>query len=475
VIELAPVEHSDVRSVYGPLLVVGGAIAAGWDEEVEIRLPSGEVRHGVVLDVDRDLAVVQVFEGTQGVGRTGARVVLRGSPQRIPVGEGWLGRVCNGRGDPIDGGPPVFGSELREIGGSPISPASRVPPADPIVTGVSAVDGLATLVRGQKLPVLSLGGLPHLELAIQIAAQASAGNETFRVVFAAMGITNADASAVQDGLEERAGAGELVLLINTAADPIVERIMTPRVALTLAEHLAFDRGYHVLVVMVDMTNYCEAVREVASARGDVPTRRGYPGYLYSDLASLYERCGRIRGREGSVTQIPVLTMPAGDITHPVPDITGYITEGQLVLSQELHAKGINPPFDTLASLSRLMRRGVGEGRTRSDHPELAAQAHAALAQSRAVRELSELLGADALSETDRRYLRFADVFEQTFLAQPSDEAHSLEETLDRAWRALSVLPRRGLTMTSPSTLDERYVELGTSARGAAPPGSAGDG
>ncbi len=470
-IELAPVEHSDVRSVQGPLLIVGGAAGVGWDEEVEIRLASGEVRHGVVLDADRDLAVVQVFEGTQGIGRTGPRIVFTGSPQRIPVGEGWLGRVCNGRGDPIDGGPPVMGSEAREIAGSPISPASRIPPADPIVTGVSAVDCLATLVRGQKLPVLSVGGLPHLDLAIQIAAQASAGNERFRVVFAAMGITNADASAVQDGLEERAAAGELVLLVNTAADPIVERIMTPRVALTLAEHLAFDLGYHVLVVMVDMTNYCEAVREVASARGDVPTRRGYPGYLYSDLASLYERCGRIRSRAGSVTQIPVLTMPAGDITHPVPDVTGYITEGQLVLAQELHAKGINPPFDTLASLSRLMRRGVGEGRTRSDHPELAAQIHAALAQSRSVRELSELLGADALSETDRRYLRFAEVFEREFLAQRSDEARTLEETLDRAWRAVSVLPRRQLTTISSGTLDERYVELDPTAAGSDSPGS----
>jgi V/A-type H+-transporting ATPase subunit B len=458
VIERAPVEYSDVRSVDGPLLVVSGVSGVGWDEEVEVRLAAGEVRHGVVLDADRDLAVVQVFEGTRGLGRTGTRAVFSGSPQRVPVGEGWLGRVCNGRGDPIDGGPPVFGTELREIAGSPISPASRIPPSDPIVTGVSAVDCLATLVRGQKLPVLSVGGLPHLDLAIQIAAQARAGDERFVVVFAAMGITHADASAVQDGLEERAAAGELILLINTAADPIVERIMTPRVALTVAEDLAFDRGYHVLVVLVDMTNYCEAVREVASARGDVPTRRGYPGYLYSDLASLYERCGRIRGREGSLTQVPVLTMPAGDITHPVPDVTGYITEGQIVLSQDLHAKGIAPPFDTLASLSRLMRRGIGEGRTRADHPEVAAQVHASLAQSRSVRELSELLGEDALSGTDRLYLRFADVFERGFLAQRSDRARALEDTLDRAWRALSVLPRRELTMTSPATLDARYVE-----------------
>jgi V/A-type H+-transporting ATPase subunit B len=459
----APVEYSDVRAARGPLLMVGGATGVGWNEGVEIRLGSGEIRHGVVLDSHEDLAVVQVFEGTQGLGRTGARVVFTGSPQRIPVGEGWLGRICNGRGDPIDGGPSVSGDELREIEASPISPASRIPPADPIVTGVSAVDALATLVRGQKLPVFSLGGLPHLDLAIQVAAQARAGAETFRVVFAAMGITNADAGAVQDGLEERAGEGELVLFINTAADPIVERIMTPRVALTVAEHLAFDRGYHVLVVMVDMTNYCEAVREVASARGDVPTRRGYPGYLYSDLSSLYERCGRIRGREGSVTQIPVLTMPAGDITHPVPDVTGYITEGQLVLSAELHAKGIVPPFDTLASLSRLMRRGVGDGRTRADHPEVAAQVHASLAQARGVRELSELLGEDTLSETDRRYLRFADVFEREFLAQRSDESRTLDETLDRAWRALSVLPRRELTMVGPSTLQKHFRDRGASA------------
>ena len=453
-----PVEYSDIRSVRGPLLIVGGATGVGWDEGVEVHLESGEVRHGVVLDAHEDLAVVQVFEGTQGLGRDGARVVFAGSPQQIPVGDAWLGRVCNGRGEPIDGGPPIFGEEVRAIEGAAISPAARVPPADPIVTGVSAVDALATLVRGQKLPVFSTGGLPHLDLAIQIAAHASVGDEPFKVVFAAMGITNADAGAVQDGLEERAGEGELVLFVNTAADPIVERIMTPRVALTVAEHLAFDRGYHVLVVMVDMTNYCEAVREVASARGDVPTRRGYPGYLYSDLSSLYERCGRIRGRPGSVTQVPVLTMPAGDIAHPVPDVTGYITEGQLVLSPDLHAKGIDPPFDTLASLSRLMRGGVGGGLTRADHPELATQIHAALAHARSVRELSELLGEDALSETDRRYLRFADVFEREFIAQGRGESRAMEDTLDLAWRVLSMLPRRELTMTSPDTLAEHYFE-----------------
>ena len=287
---------------------------------------------------------------------------------RIPVGPGWLGRVCNGRGEPIDGGPPVFGPATAPVSGAPLNPTLREPPAEPVLTGVSAIDALTTLVRGQKLPVFSVAGLPHLELATQIAAQASAGGEPFSVVFAAMGLTHADAAAVRDALEERAAAGELALLLNLADDPVIERILTPRIALTVAEHLAFALGRHVLVVMADMTSYCEALREVSTARGEIPARRAYPGYLYSDLASLYERCGRIRGRAGSVTVLPVLTMPAGDITHPVPDLTGYITEGQIVLSAEAHARGVYPPVDALSSLSRLMRKGVGPGRTRPETP-----------------------------------------------------------------------------------------------------------
>ncbi len=455
----APIEYRAIRSVRDPLVIVEGVQDVGWDEETVVRLDDGgEPRYGVVQEVDRGLAVVQVYEGTSGIGRGNARVAFTGHPTTIPVGVDWLGRVTNGRGDPLDGGPAILGQARRAVSGLPMNPAARSSPQDAIVTGVSAVDGLATLVRGQKLPIFSMGGLSHLELAVQIAAQSHAGREPFRVVFAALGITNADVMAVRDGLEDRAERGELCLIVNTASDPIIQRILTPRVALTVAEHLAFDQGFHVLVVLSDMTNYCEAVRQLAAARGDVPARRGYPGYLYSDLASLYERCGRVRGRPGSVTLVPVLTMPSGDITHPVPDLTGYITEGQLVLSPEAASRGVYPPFDPLTSLSRLMRRGAGPDRTRADHLDVAAQAQSALARARQARELAELLGEEALSETDRLYLRFSRVFEADFLTQRTDENRSLDATLDLAWRALSVLPQRELTMVSDALLDAHYEE-----------------
>jgi V/A-type H+-transporting ATPase subunit B len=452
-----PVAYSSLTSIRGPLVLVEGVEGVGWDEVAEIRADSGPPRHGVVLEVRGDVAVVQVFEGTGGLRLDDARVTFAGSPLRTPVGEAWLGRVCNGLGEPMDGGPPILG-EPRAVGGRPINPATRETPREPIVTGVSAVDGLATLVRGQKLPVFSLGGLPHLELAAQVAAQAQAGagDEPFAVVFAAMGITHADAATVRLALEERTAEGDLVLILNAADDPLVERIATPRIALTVAEHLAFDRGRHVLVVMADVTSYCEAVREVAAARGEVPSRRGYPGYLYSDLASLYERAGRLRGRPGSVTQLPVLTMPAGDVTHPVPDLTGYITEGQLVLTEELHVRGVYPPFDPLSSLSRLMRLGAGPSRTRDDHLPVAAQLYAALAQARRAADLAEIVGDDALSAGERRYLDFAAAFEERFLAQRRTEQRSIGETLDRAWNALSVLPRRELAMIPAELLDRHY-------------------
>ena len=453
----APIEYGSVSSISGPLLRVEGVSDVGWDETAVLRTSSGEIRHGVVLEVDRELAIVQVFEGTQGLSPTGLTVSFAGGPMRIPVGPGWLGRVCNGRGEPVDGGPPVHGPELREIGGSPINPAWRTTPTEAILSGVSVVDGLTTLVRGQKLPIFSVGGLPHLELAAQIAAQATVQGESFAVVFAAMGLTNADAAMVRDRLEERSAEGELVLFLNTADDPLVERITTPRLALTVAEHLAFDAGRHVLVVMADMTSYCEAVREVAAARREIPTRRGYPGYLYSDLASLYERAGRIRGLAGSVTQVPVLTMPGGDITHPVPDLTGYITEGQLVLSHEVHVRGVYPPFDPLRSLSRLMRLGVGAGKTRFDHLEIASQLYALAAQARRTADLAEVVGADALAEADRRYLAFADRFESGFVSQREDELRPLEDTLARAWAVASMLPRPQLTMVSDAAADLYYV------------------
>jgi len=453
---LAPIEYRSLSSIGGPLLCVEGVHGVGWDELAELRLDSGEVRHGVVLEVDRELAVVQVFEGTQGLSLGGVSVSFGGHPMRIPVGEGWLGRVCNGRGKPLDGGPPVHESELREIGGRAINPALRATPADPILTGVSVLDGLATLVRGQKLPIFSVGGLPHLELAAQIAAQASVGGESFAVVFAAMGLTNADAAMVRERLEERSGEGDLVLVLNTADDPLVERITAPRIALTVAEQLAFDADRHVLVVMADMTSYCEAVREIAAARREIPSRRGYPGYLYSDLASLYERAGRIEGRAGSITQVPVLTMPGGDITHPVPDLTGYITEGQLVLGQELHVRGLYPPFDPLRSLSRLMRLGVGKGKTRADHLEIASQLYALVAEARRISDLAEVVGADALSADDRQYLALGETFESEFVSQGQDELRSLEQTLDRAWKVASTLTRTQLTMVSQAAADLHY-------------------
>ncbi len=458
------VEYGSVRELRGPLLVVRGVQGVGWDEFAVIRIaderadghPDGRVdgrpgepeRHGLVLEVDRDLAVVQVLEGTVGLVPATTRVAFAGTPLRVPVGPGWLGRVCNGRGEPIDGGPPVSGATTAPIAGSPLNPVHREPPAEPVLTGISAIDALMTLVRGQKLPIFSAAGLPHLELAAQIAAQSTSGDEPFSVVFAAMGVTHADADAVRAALAERSAAGELVLLLNTADDPVIERILTPRIALTVAEHLAFELHRHVLVVLADMTSYAEALREVSAARGEMPGRRAYPGYLYSDLASLYERCGRIRGVAGSVTVLPVLTMPGGDITHPVPDLTGYITEGQIVLAPDIHARGIYPPIDPLSCLSRLMRHGAGPGRTRDDHLELAAQLLAALSRARQVRQLAEIVGEAALSGTDQLYLEFATTFERTLTHQRRGERRTLEETLGRCWDVVSVLPERELTMLS---------------------------
>ncbi|BFV55359.1 ATP synthase subunit B [Kitasatospora sp. CMC57] len=451
------VEYTDVRELRGPLTVVGGVTGVGWDEFVRITLASGEQRYGLVLEVDRDLAVLQVLEGTAGIDPAAMRVAFAGGPLRVPVGPGWLGRVCNGRGVPIDGGPPVFGAAEAEVGGTPINPVRRVPPSEPVLTGVGAIDVLTTLVRGQKLPIFSAAGLPHLELAVQVAAQSTTGGEEFSVVFAGMGLTHADASFVRGALAERSAAGELVLLLNTADDPVIERLLTPRLALTVAEHLAFDGGRHVLVVMTDMTAYAEALREVSAARGEIPARRAYPGYLYSDLASLYERCGRIRDRSGSVTVLPVLTMPAGDITHPVPDLTGYITEGQIVLTREAHARGVYPPVDALSSLSRLMRKGAGPGRTRKDHLDVAAQLLAALARARQVRELADLIGLPALTPTDLRYLELDEAFQLRFLAQRPDENRPLDASLALAWEVLRILPRGQLAMVPSELLDRHGV------------------
>ena len=452
----APIEYRTIGSIRGPLIVVQDVAGVGWDEVAEIRLERGELRHGTVLDVHSDLAIVEILEGTSGMRLDSARVAFSGAPMTIPVSERWLGRTCNGRGEPIDGGPPILGGDPRPVAGAPINPAARAAPTEAILTGVSAIDGLATLVRGQKLPIFSVGGLPHLELAAQVAAQAHVEGEPFAIVFAALGLPHADVQAVRSVLERRAQRRDLALFVNTADDPIVERIVTPRVALTVAEHLAFDLGRHVLVVLADLTNYCEAVRQVSAARGEVPSRRGYPGYLYSEIASLLERAGRIEGVPGSLTQLPVLTMPAGDITHPVPDVTGYITEGQIVLSAELYARGVSPPFDALASLSRLMRHGAGPGLTRDDHLEVAAQLYGIAARAREAADLAEVVGEDALSPSDHNYLQARATFETRFLAQPLDESRSLEDTLDRAWTVASLLPRAELSMISAANLDAHY-------------------
>jgi V/A-type H+-transporting ATPase subunit B len=452
----AQVEHTGVTSVRDPLLVVRPVSRVGWDEFAVVRLDGpgpGDTRHGLVLEVDRDLAVLQVLEGTDGIDPARTAVAFSGEPLQIPVGPAWLGRVCNGRGEPVDGGPPVLGTGRAPTTGLPMNPLLREPPAEPVLTGLSALDGFTTLVRGQKLPVFSVAGLPHLTLATQVAAQASAGGEPFSVVFAAMGLTHADAAAVRDALEQRSAAGELVTFLNLADDPVIERLLTPRLALTVAEHLAFTVGRHVLVVMGDMTSYAEALRQVSATRGEIPARRAYPGYLYSDLASLYERCGRVRGLPGSVTVLPFLTMPAGDITHPVPDLTGYITEGQVVLSPQLDAAGVYPPVDLLGSLSRLMRKGTGPGRTREDHLDVAAQGLAALARARQAQELADLVGPDALSATDQAYLGFAERLAGQVVHQGTGENRPLEQTLDRLWSALACLPRRELTMLPGSLLD----------------------
>ncbi|MBX3099594.1 MAG: V-type ATP synthase subunit B [Salinibacterium sp.] len=446
--------HGDVRELRGPLVVLGDVEGVGWDESATVVVDGEDDRHGLVLEVSDDQVTMQVLEGTDGMALGGIHVTFAGHPLEIPVGSGWLGRVCNGRGEPLDGGPPISGATTQPVNGWPLNPVHREPPKEPVLTGISVIDGLATLVRGQKLPIFSVPGLPHLALATQIAAQATSGGASFRVVFAAMGLTHADIAYVRDRLEERSAAGELVLLLNAADDPVIERILTPRIALTVAESLAFGEGHDVLVIMSDMTSYAEAVREVSAARREIPARRGYPGYLYSDLATLYERCGRVRGQEGSVTIVPVLTMPAGDITHPVPDLTGYITEGQIVLSADVEARGIYPPVDVLSSLSRLMRSGAGKGRTREDHLDVAAQVLAAIARARQSVELAELIGAGSLSETDQRYIEYQARVERELFNQRDDETRTFEDTIGRAWEALATLPRQELTMLSTAYLDQ---------------------
>jgi V/A-type H+/Na+-transporting ATPase subunit B len=449
---LLTVEHETVSYVAGPLLFAERAEGVGYNELVDVATPDGEIRRGQVLALEGDRIVVQVMAGTSGLNLPGTRVRARREVTRTAVGTELIGRILDGSGRPIDGGPPPQAEAYQDVNGSPINPVARAHPDEFIETGISAIDGLHTLVRGQKLPIFSGFGLPAAELAAQIAAQAtvpgSKAGEDFVVVFAAMGVTQREAAFFRARFADSAALERVVLFINLADDPAVERLLTPRAALTVAEHLAFEHGRHVLVILTDITSYCEALRELSAAREEIPGRRGFPGYMYTDLASLFERAGRIRGLTGSLTQLMILSMPDDDITHPIPDLTGYITEGQIVLSRELDRRGISPPIDVLPSLSRLMNAGIGEGRTRADHRGVADQISAFLGRGRELRQLVSIVGEQALSDEDRRILAFADDFERRFVGQGSDR-RTVEQTLDLAWELLARFPREDL---------KRYVE-----------------
>ena len=429
-----------IRDIAGPLLVVEGAAGVAYGEMVEINLTGGGTRTGQVLESAEGYAVVQVFEGSDGIDADKTSVRFLGEVAKIDVSIEMLGRVLNGRGVPIDDGPPIIPETRLDVAGAPINPCSREQPADFIQTGISAIDGLNTLVRGQKLPIFSGSGLPANELCAQVIRQAKVkSGEEFAVVFAAMGITNREASFFRRDFERTGALEKGVFFLNLANDPTIERILTPRCALTVAEYLAFKHDMQVLVVLTDMTNYCEALREISTAREEVPGRRGYPGYMYTDLSTIYERAGRVKGKRGSITQLMILTMPDDDITHPIPDLTGYITEGQIVLSRQLHRRGIFPPIDVLPCLSRLMNLGIGEGKTREDHRNVADQLYASYAQGRDLRRLVSIIGEEALGETDRKYLEFADRFEQYYLSQGSED-REIDKTMQVAWDLLSSLP-----------------------------------
>ena len=448
-------EYRSVAQVAGPLMIVEGVEEVAFGEVVYIRTPGGDNRMGQVLESQENVAIVQVFEGTRGLDTDQTRVRFAGDIMRISLSKEILGRSFDSLGRPIDGGPEIIPEARLSITGAAINPTARDYPNEFIQTGISTIDGMNTLVRGQKLPIFSGSGLPHNELAAQIARQATVlgSEEPFSVIFAAMGITHEEANFFMNSFESTGALERIVSFINLADDPAIERIITPRMALTAAEFLAFNYDTHVLVILTDMTNYCEALREISSAREEVPGRRGYPGYMYTDLASNYERAGRIIGKRGSITQMPILSMPDDDITHPVPDLTGYITEGQFVLSRELHRKGIYPPVDVLPSLSRLMNEGIGEGRTRADHLGVSDQCYSAYAEGRDVRSLVAVVGEEALSERDRLNLKFAEVFEERFVTQGVDENRTIEQTLDLGWELLSMFPEGEL-----KRIDEKYVK-----------------
>lgn len=448
------IKYTTVGEIAGPLMIVEEVKEVGYGEIVRVIEPSGKERLGQVLEAGEGKAVIQVFEGTRGLDTKETSVIFTSKPMEIGVSDEMLGRVFDGMARPIDGSPSPIPDEIRNVNGFPINPSAREYPRDPIQTGISTIDGMNTLVRGQKLPIFSGAGLPHNELAAQIARQAKVmGQEEFAVIFAAMGITAEEADFFMKDFEETGAIERAVLFLNLANDPAIERLITPRVALTTAEYLAFEKGVHILVILTDMTNYAEALREISAAREEVPGRRGYPGYMYTDLAQIYERAGRIHGKEGSITQIPILTMPDDDITHPIPDLTGYITEGQIVLSRELHNKGIYPPVAVLPSLSRLMAEGIGAGRTREDHHQLSNQLYAAYAEGCDLRDLVAVVGEEALTERDKKYLEFADEFENKFVRQGKNENRTFEETFEIGWNLLSMLPK-----TELKKIDEKYIE-----------------
>ena len=451
-------EYRTVTEVVGPLMVVEGVEGVKFDELVEIELHTGEKRRGKVLEINGSKAMVQIFEGSSGINLKGTKAKFLGRPLELGVSEDMLGRVFDGMGRPNDNGPEIIPEKRVDINGEAINPMARDFPSEFIQTGVSAIDGLNTLVRGQKLPVFSASGLPHAELAAQIARQAKVLNSDskFAVVFAAIGITFEEAQFFVDEFKSTGAIDRSVLFMNLASDPAIERISTPRMALTCAEYLAYEKGMHVLVIMTDITNYAEALREISAARKEVPGRRGYPGYLYTDLSTLYERAGRLRGKEGSITQIPILTMPEDDKTHPIPDLTGYITEGQIILSRELYKKGLMPPIDVLPSLSRLKDKGIGKGKTREDHADTMNQLFAAYSQGKQAKELSAILGESALSETDKKLAKFAEAFEAEYVSQGFSTNRSIEETLDLGWKLLKMIPRTELKRIRDEYL-EKYL------------------
>ncbi|AFO58015.1 MULTISPECIES: ATP synthase subunit B [Natrinema] len=459
-------EYQTITEISGPLVFAEVDEPVGYDEIVEIETEDGRTLRGQVLESSEGIVSIQVFEGTGGIDRN-ASVRFLGETMKMPVTEDLLGRVLDGSGNPIDGGPEIVPEERHNIVGEAINPYSREYPEEFIQTGVSAIDGMNTLVRGQKLPIFSGSGLPHNELALQIARQATVPEEEegdddegseFAVIFGAMGITAEEANEFMDDFERTGALERSVVFMNLADDPAVERQVTPRLALTTAEYLAFEKDYHVLVILTDMTNYCEALREIGAAREEVPGRRGYPGYMYTDLAQLYERAGRIEGKEGSVTQIPILTMPGDDDTHPIPDLTGYITEGQIMMDRDLNSQGIEPPVNVLPSLSRLMDDGIGEGLTREDHGDVSDQMYAAYAEGEDLRDLVNIVGREALSERDNKFLDFADRFEAEFVQQGYDTNRSIEDTLELGWDLLSDLPKTELNRIDEELIAEHYRE-----------------